>query len=127
MLSQEATPAAAAPAAAAQKDKEKKGTEADGARRRAGIGCSQARTDEHLRKPKQRTGREMAPTSEEKWKEYGIDVKWDLTWPIKPKYASPRDVVVWLQLQHRTLWVAKNGEGAQTTSAQRADAPRRKT
>ena len=50
-----------------------------------------------------------APTSEVKWKEYGIDVEWGLTWPIKPKYASPRDVVVWLQLQHRTLWVAKNG------------------
>ena len=50
-----------------------------------------------------------APTSEEKWKEYGIDVRWGLTWAIKPKYASPRDIVVWLQLQHRTLWVAKNG------------------
>ena len=40
---------------------------------------------------------------------YGIDVRWELTWTIRPKYTSPRDIVVWLQLQHRTLWVAKHG------------------
>ena len=34
---------------------------------------------------------------------------------IKPKYTAPRDLVVWLKIQHRTLWVAKNGGMGDTT------------
>ena len=39
-------------------------------------------------------------------------------WKIKPKYVSPRDTATWLKLLHRTLWVAKNGGGDPTCSAQ---------
>ena len=49
------------------------------------------------------------PASEKAWKDRGIDVDWKPTWKIKPKYTAPRDLVVWLKVQHRTLWVAKNG------------------
>jgi hypothetical protein len=51
----------------------------------------------------------VKPASEDAWAERGVRVNWKKTWKIKPKYVAPRDMVVWLKIQHRTLWVAKNG------------------
>ena len=55
------------------------------------------------------------PASEEAWAIRGMQPKWKLSWRIKPKYTAPRDLVVWLKIQHRTLWVAKNGGMGDTT------------
>ena len=49
------------------------------------------------------------PASQEAWKERGIEVSWHKTWRMKPKYVAPRDLTVWLKIQHRNLWVAKSG------------------
>ena len=49
------------------------------------------------------------PTAGEAWKQRGVDVDFSKTWGIKSKYVAPRDQIVWLKVQHRTLWVAKNG------------------
>ena len=54
------------------------------------------------------------PNSEEGWRTRGIDLKWKKTWKMKPKYIAPRDIITWLKVQHRTLWVAKNGGMAGT-------------
>ena len=52
--------------------------------------------------------RQKKPASEERWKEYGLDLKWEHTWALKSQYTTPRDTVALLQLQHRNLYVAKS-------------------
>ena len=49
------------------------------------------------------------PASEAAWEERGLKVDWSKTWKQRPMYVAPRDTIVWLKVQHRTLWVAKNG------------------
>jgi hypothetical protein len=53
--------------------------------------------------------RQKKPASEEKWNDYGLDLKWATsTWELKSQYTTPRDTVSLLQLQHRNLYVAKS-------------------
>jgi hypothetical protein len=52
--------------------------------------------------------KQKKPASEEKWKDYGLDLKWAPTWGLKSQYTTPRDTVALLQLQHRNLYVAKS-------------------
>ena len=52
--------------------------------------------------------KQKTPASEERWKDYGLDLKWAHTWELKSQYTTPRDTVALLQLQHRNLYVAKS-------------------
>ena len=53
--------------------------------------------------------RMVPPASEQAWRDHNVDIPWKKNWKAKVLYASPRDLAVMLKLQHRTLWVAKNG------------------
>ena len=55
------------------------------------------------------------PASETAWKSVGIEVEWAKTWALTPMYATPRDRVVSLKLEHRNLRVAKHGGMSTTT------------
>ena len=59
----------------------------------------------------------VPPASEKAWTDHNVDVPWKKMWKAKAMYASPRDTAVLLKLQHRTLWVAKNGGMNGTTCA----------
>ena len=50
----------------------------------------------------------QASTAKERWKDYGLDLRWVHTWELKSQYTTPRDTVALLQLQHRNLYVAKS-------------------
>ena len=52
--------------------------------------------------------KQKKPASEERWKDYGLNLKWGETWQLKSRYTTPRDIVALLQLQHRNLYVAKS-------------------
>ena len=70
--------------------------------------------------------KQKKPASEERWKDYGLDLKWVHTWKLKSQYTTPRDTVALLQLQHRNLYVAKS-RGSQTHDARHTDATTRRT
>ena len=52
--------------------------------------------------------KQKKPASEERWKDYGLNLRWEHTWELKSQYTTPRDTVALLQLQHRNLYVAKS-------------------
>ena len=52
--------------------------------------------------------KQKKPASEERWKDYGLNLQWGETWQLKSRYTTPRDIVALLQLQHRNLYVAKS-------------------
>ena len=70
--------------------------------------------------------KQKKPASEERWRDYGVDLKWVHTWKLKSQYTTPRDTVALLQLQHRNLYVAKS-RGSQTHDARHTDATTRRT
>jgi hypothetical protein len=43
----------------------------------------------------------------------GIGLPWPLIWKLKPMYVSPRDIISWLKLKHRNLYVANKDEKCQ--------------
>ena len=55
------------------------------------------------------------PASVTAWTARIGDLPWHKIWQIKPMYVAPRDTATWLKIQHRTLWVAKNGGCDSTT------------
>jgi hypothetical protein len=52
------------------------------------------------------------PPAQEGWKLRlaGIIIPWALVWKLKPMYVSPRDILTWLKLKHRNLYVANKDQ-----------------
>ena len=71
--------------------------------------------------------KQKKPASEERWKDYGLDLKWVHTWKLKSQYTTPRDTVALLQLQHRNLYAWRRAWGSQTHDARHTDATTRRT
>ena len=61
--------------------------------------------------------RMVAPASEEAWNQRIGHHDWATAWQLKTLYATPRDRTPHLQLQHRTLTVAKHGPWSEKTCA----------
>ena len=59
--------------------------------------------------------RMVAPASEEAWNQRIGHHDWATAWQLKTLYATPRDRTPHLQLQHRTLTVAKHGPWSEKT------------
>ena len=51
----------------------------------------------------------ITPASEAVWdKKRGSPLRWKEAWKIRSFFATPRDQVTWLKLQHRTLYTVKH-------------------
>ena len=61
----------------------------------------------------------VKPASEEAWNTRIGHHDWGVAWRLKTLYATPRDRTPHLQLQHRTLTVAKHGPWGDSTCASR--------
>ena len=61
----------------------------------------------------------QTPASEEAWNQRIGHHNWKKAWRLKTLYATPRDRTPHLQLQHRTLTVAKHGPWHSNTCASR--------
>ena len=58
------------------------------------------------------------PPAEAVWKTRAGNLPWPIIWRIRAEYVSPRDKITWMQVRHRTLWVATPG-GMNKLSARR--------
>jgi hypothetical protein len=59
------------------------------------------------------------PASEEAWNQRIGHHNWKEAWRLKTLYATPRDRTAHLQLQHRTLTLAKHGPWQESKRAAR--------
>ena len=55
------------------------------------------------------------PPAQEVWDQKLGPSRWDKIWGARAMYSTPRDKAAQLKLQHRNLWVAKNGGCSDTT------------